>query len=386
MTWPMTTVGEVCEIRGGGTPSKAVDRFWNGSIPWVSPKDVKDEVIIDSIDHITSAAVANSATSLIPRNCVLVVVRSGILARIVPVAITGCDLTINQDLKALCPKDKIDARFLYYLLQMKMAELLSMVSRGATVHRLVTEQLRSVRFALPPLPEQRRIVGILDAAFAGIATAKANTEKNLQNARAIFESHAESLFVNPGADWVQKTIAQCFKVRSGDFLPAKAMVETGKFNVYGGNGIAGKHDQTNLSGENIIIGRVGAKCGNVRLVKGRLWVTDNAFFVSEYFCDFDLGFLVRELERKHLRNTAHQAAQPVISYSSIKDVELVFPASKVEQERIADKLNALEEDTEHLESVYRRKLEALEALKKSLLHQAFTGELTTPEQLQERVA
>ena len=105
---------------------------------------------------------------------------------------------------------------------------------------------------VPPLPEQQRIVGILDEAFDGIATAKANAEKNLQNARALFESHLHSVFTQRGEGWVEKTIADCFKVRSGDFLPAKSIVESGSFNVYGGNGINGRHDQKNLSGENII--------------------------------------------------------------------------------------------------------------------------------------
>ena len=214
---------------------------------------------------------------------------------------------------------------------------------------------------------------------SGIATAKANAnanaKKNLQNARALFESHLQSVFTQRGKGRVEMTIAQCFKVRSGDFLPARSMVETGDFDVYGGNGVAGKHDQKNLSGDNIIIGRVGAKCGNVRRVQGDLWVTDNAFFVAEYFHTFDLGFLARALERKQLRNTANQAAQPVISYTTIKDVVLEFPVSKADQKEIADKLNVLEDETQRLESIYQRKLAALAALKKSLLHQAFTGQL-----------
>jgi len=286
------------------------------------------------------------------------------------------------------PRPALDKEYLYYYLSRSDFRSEGEARMGGAVgqQRVPKEFIESYPIPLPPLPEQRRIVGILDEAFEGIATAKANAEKNLQNSRAIFESHVESVFTKRGAGWVEKTIAQCFKVRSGDFLPAKAMVQTGEFDVYGGNGIAGRHDQKNLSGDNVIIGRVGAKCGNIRRIKGHLWVTDNAFFVSEYFCDFDLGFLARELERKQLRNTANQAAQPVISYATIKDVELVFPASRIEQKRIADKLNALEEDTQQLESIYQRKLQALEALKKSLLHQAFNGELTASEQLQERVA
>ncbi len=246
---------------------------------------------------------------------------------------------------------------------------------GAAQPKLNQSALNSIPIPVPPLTEQQRIVSILDEVFEGIATAKANAEKNRQSARALFESHLELVFTQRGQDWIEQTIAHSFKVRSGDFLPAKAMVESGNIDVFGGNGINGRHNQKNLSGDNILIGRVGAKCGNVRRVQGDLWVTDNAFYISEYFHTFDLGFLARALERKDLRRTANQSAQPVISYSTIKEVMLEFPTRKAEQKIIAKKLNSLEEETQRLASLCERKLAALESLKKSLLHQAFSGEL-----------
>ena len=112
--------------------------------------------------------------------------------------------------------------------------------------------------------------------------------------------------------WKRKSIEQCFKVKSGEFLPAKIMVKDGNINVYGGNGIAGQHDQYNLSGENIIIGRVGAKCGNVNRVEGNVWITDNAFYISELIEKFDLRFLEYLLRKENLRDRANQTAQPVI--------------------------------------------------------------------------
>ena len=112
--WTQKTLGQVCHFRGGGTPSKAVEGFWQGNIPWVSPKDMKVEIVLDSIDHISKEAVDQSATSLVPEGAILMVVRSGILARTVPIAVAGVPLTINQDIKALCPNNSIDSRFLYY--------------------------------------------------------------------------------------------------------------------------------------------------------------------------------------------------------------------------------------------------------------------------------
>ncbi len=87
---------------GGGTPSKANPRFWTGGkIPWVSPKDMKSDLITDAKDHITVEAVAQSATNLVEEGSILIVVRSGILQHTLPVAVTQRQVTLNQDLKAI---------------------------------------------------------------------------------------------------------------------------------------------------------------------------------------------------------------------------------------------------------------------------------------------
>lgn len=136
-----------------------------------------------------------------------------------------------------------------------------------------------------------------------------------------------------------------------------------------------KHDKYNLAGDNIIIGRVGAKCGNVRLIKDKVWVTDNAFYISEYIETFNLQFLEYLLNLRELRNTANQAAQPVISYTTIKDIKLAIPPVS-EQLDIVIKLDAVSTETKKLESIYRTKLANLDELKKSILHKAFNGELS----------
>jgi type I restriction enzyme, S subunit len=278
------------------------------------------------------------------------------------------DFVLGADgVKILQPRNFLLPRFFFYQLQTANLD-----SLGYARHYKL---LRELEISYPCRTEQQRIVGILDKACEGIDAAKANAESNLQNARALFESYLESVFSQRESGWVEKKIEQCFKVRSGDFLPAKKMADTGEIDVYGGNGIAGKHDTKNLSGENIVIGRVGAKCGNVRHVRGDIWLTDNAFYISEFYCDFDFGFLERLLTRKQLRDTANQAAQPVISYTTIKDVPLEFPKSTSGQKLIAGKLDALEAETQRLAAIYQRQFAALDALKKSLLHHAFTGKL-----------
>ena len=371
--WKATKIGEVCDVVNGGTPKTNVDEYWNGEHLWVTPAEMGNRstpYISETVRKLSNAGIANCSAQLMPPFSVILSSR----APIGHLVINTRPMATNQGCKGLVPSKLIYYKFIYYYLT-SIVVLLNDLGTGATFRELSGGKLKEVPIPLPPLPEQQRIVKILDEAFESIAIAKTNAEKNLQNARAIFESYLNDVFTKKGEGWVERTILECFKVRSGDFLPAKSMDTSGEFDVYGGNGIIGRHNKKNLTGENIIIGRVGAKCGNVRHVQGDIWVTDNAFFISEYLLPFDLDFLTRILNWNQLRNTANQAAQPVISYSTIKNIVIRFPAEKSIQKEYAEKFERLESRTRYLESIYQRKLTALDELKKSLLHKAFSGEL-----------
>lgn len=243
------------------------------------------------------------------------------------------------------------------------------------INQITKYMLDDVLVPFPPLPEQQRIVAILDEVFDGIAKAKANAEQNLKNAQELFESYLQSVFETKGEDWAERKLESCFKLKSGDGLTSKMMSNDGIYPVFGGNGIAGLHNNFNLIGSNVIIGRVGALCGNVRHIEESIWLTDNAFKVVDCQYEFDNAFLTYLLNYKNLRSFARQAAQPVISNSSLKDVLLHFPKSLSEQQTIVKKLDALSLETKKLETIYRTKIADLEELKKSILHKAFNGEL-----------
>ena len=134
--------------------------------------------------------------------------------------------------------------------------------------------------------------------------------------------------------WETKKLGECFRLKSGAALTSNEM-EEGIIPVFGGNGIAGYHSEFNLSGNNVVIGRVGALCGKSRNIKENIWLTDNAFQVVDFRVEFDLAFLNYLLNFYNLRQYARQAAQPVISNSSLRDIILTFPKSILEQKRIA---------------------------------------------------
>ena len=158
--WRSKPLARAVQMASGGTPSKANPEFWNGSIPWVSPKDMKSLVISHTEDHITVDAVENSATSVISRGSVMIVVRSGILAHSVPVAMADEAMAINQDLKALIPnRDEVDPCYLLAWLLASKQTLLGCVKRGATVHSIDSGKFQALAFMVPPKPAQESFAG-----------------------------------------------------------------------------------------------------------------------------------------------------------------------------------------------------------------------------------
>ena len=187
-------IGDVCRVVGGGTPSKANNDFWGGDIPWVSPKDMKSDLINDTIDHITTEAIDKSATKLVPMGAILLVVRSGILARKIPIALAGRDLSINQDLKAILPNVDLDSFFMAYFLKANESELLDRVTLGATVHKLDTPKIKDLRVPILSQNEQKDIVKTLDAATIGFKTLVANYKAKIQDISDLRQSLLQKAF------------------------------------------------------------------------------------------------------------------------------------------------------------------------------------------------
>jgi len=287
----------------------------------------------------------------------------------------GDDALLNQRVCRLQGFSKeVFANFLFYGLN-KYLEDIEAVTAFTTVKHISSKQIKEIKFPLPPLTEQKRIVAVLDDAFAGIDQAIENTEAARTAAQEVFDSNLNAIFTQRGDGWVEKRLGDCFRLKSGDNLTAKNMIE-GDYPVYGGNGLAGYHNLPNLSGDNVVIGRVGALCGNVRHVTEEIWLTDNAFKIVDKKFSFDNQFLTYLLNYKNLRSLARQAAQPVISNNSLASLVLEFPLDIKTQTQIVQKLDSLASQRDTLVANYTQKLAHLQELKQSLLQQAFSGNLT----------
>ena len=145
--------------------------------------------------------------------------------------------------------------------------------------------------------------------------------------------------------WDVKKFEDCYKLASGNGLSAKDIVK-GVYPVYGGNGIVGYHHDYNLDGDNIIIGRVGALCGNVRNVLGKAFITDNAFILTKKIENNNI-YLYYLLYIHNLRKYAREAMQPVISNAGLKNINIIITPVSLQQE-FASKIEAIEKQKELL--------------------------------------
>jgi len=163
--WEVKKLKFFCKFNGGGTPSKDNLKFWeNGNIPWVSPKDMKSDRINKTQDYITQLAVKNSATNYVSPNSLLIVVRSGILQRKIPVAINDVTVTLNQDMKALSlHKNVMSSEYLKYFIEGNNDSLLvEWTKEGATVESIEHEFIANGQIPIPPLEEQEKLVEYLN--------------------------------------------------------------------------------------------------------------------------------------------------------------------------------------------------------------------------------
>ena len=272
-------------------------------------------------------------------------------------------------------------------------------SSGSAQGGFNASKLGALRIPTPSLPEQRRIVGILDEAFAGIATAKANAEKNLQNARALFESDLNAVFSQKGEGWVETTLGEItagvFTGPFGSLLHKSDYIENGiplvnpahidetgikpDINKTVSQQTAKRLDSYIMRKGDIVIGRRGemGRCALVTEVEDG-WLCGTGSFFIRHSGRCSERYLVRFLRsggcRERLEKLAGGAVMPNLSNSALENLALDLPPL-VRQNEIVEKIDALSAETRRLESIYQQKLAALDALKKSLLHQAFSGNL-----------
>lgn len=276
-------------------------------------------------------------------------------------------------------------------------------STGARMPRANMNAVLGFVFPLPPFPEQKRIVGILDEAFEGIAIAKANAEKNLQNAHAIFESHLQFVFTQRGEGWVENNLKSLTtKIGSGatprggeESYKSKGISLIRSLNVHDlgfkyrklaflDDVQADELSNVEVQQHDVLLNITGASVARCCIVPMDILPARVNQHVSiirpiadKLEADFLHYLLISKFYKDQLLQTGAEggSTRQAITKSQIQDFSIKYPATLREQRSIVADLDAMFAETQRLESIYQQKLAALEELKKSLLHQAFTGEL-----------
>lgn len=387
--WQTKKIGDVCNIIGGGTPSKANDGLYSGDILWATVRDMKSDVIKDTEYKINIDAVRNSSTNIIPKNNIVIATRVGLGK----VCILENDTAINQDLKGIVPKNisKLSVRFLYWWLK-SISKLIEENGTGATVHGVKLSFIKNLEIPLPSLSEQKRIVKILDEVFMEVEKAKKNADKNLQNSRDLFGAYLRGVFEKKGGGWEEKSLGDIAVVQSGG-TPLRAINEywIGSIPWYSSGELNELY--TTVSERNI--SNMGLDNSNAKIFpKGSLLIGmyDTAALKMSIL-DRDAAFnqaiagvkpnpKINLVYTMHAINAfkskilaqRHGTRQNNLNLGQIKNIMLCFPTLS-EQKTIVEKLDTLSNETKKLEEIYKKEITDLEELKKSVLQKAFNGEL-----------
>ncbi len=379
--WQHKTIGELCVVIAGQSPEGSSYNTDGQGVPFFQGKKEFGEKFIGEPKTWTT-----EPTKIAKDGDILMSVR----APVGPVNFSTGELCIGRGLAAIRSDLKLDRDFLFYQLQYLQPKIAG--KEGAVFASINKSEIEALPISVSTLSEQRRIVSILDEAFEGITTAKANAEKNLQNARALFESHVQAVFSRQGAGYSLKTFSDVCEISSALVDPRRK--EYLDLLHVGGANIATKTGELielkTAREEGLISGKFVFDTTMVLYSKIRPYLMKVARPDFRGLCSADiypLSVKSGQLNRDYLFHLllspgftdyanagSARAGMPKVNRDHLFAYRVSLPSVST-QKQLAAELDALHQETQKLESIYQRKLAALDELKQSLLHQAFSGAL-----------
>lgn len=386
--WEQMSLGDVCEIFNGGTPKTDVREYWDGDNLWITPAEMGGRVTpyVDVTKRrLTGKGLNATSARLLPPYSVILSCR----APIGHLVINTVPMATNQGCKGLVPREELHHKFLFYYLMSRQDHLESL-GTGATFKELGTPKLKTVSIPLPPVTEQERIVRLLDEAFAGIEIAKANAEKNIQNARAVFESQLESIFSRrDGAEVKLQDVcsitSKLVDPQEEDFIEA---IHVGAANIESNTGLL--FNLKSSREEGLISGKFSFNETMVLYSKIRPYLRKVARPNINGICSADMYPLLPDpmkITRDYLfylllstdfteyaiKGSA-RAGMPKVNRDHLFDFSFYLPSLE-QQSRATKRLDEIHEDSKNLFDIYERKRFAMNKLKQSFLDYAFSNHL-----------
>lgn len=403
--WNAASLRWMSKRYAGGTPDKGNEAYWeDGEIPWINSGSVNDGYITQPSELITREGFANSSAKWIPKDA-LVMALAGQGKTKGMVAQLGIPTTCNQSMAALIPDHRFEPRYLYYWLTANYQNIRNLAG-GEARDGLNLEMLGSIPCPVPPVDEQQTIARFLDAKTAQIDAlvaqkrqliAKLKEKRSTLIARTVTRglppeaAMAAGLEPNPemkdsGGEWLGvvpntwKVIPLKWRTKcsSGDGIATEDVEpnETGEsgFPVVGGNGLMGYAANSNIDSQVLVIGRVGALCGNVHIVNPPAWITDNALILRPKKGVFDHRYLAHVLRFRNLNDIAAKTAQPLITGTQVRDQRVTCP-SMLEQIAIADFIDSECLKLDRLSGATETAIARLTEYRQALITSAVTGKI-----------
>ena len=362
--WKYARIGDVCTVERGGSP-RPIDRFITddpNGINWIKIGDTDDSMYITKTAQKIIPEGMKKSRYVQPGDFLLS--NSMSFGRPYILKIDGC---IHDGWLVLRDNDGIfDKRFLYYYLSAPSTyQKFKNMAVGGVVNNLNSEMVRGVTVPVPTMEEQLNIVSALDKVTELIALRKEQLAKldRLVKSRFI-ELFGDYRINNKGFEC--KKGSELFKFSSGKFLPEEKRLESG-IPVYGGNGIAWYTEEPLIDFSTIIIGRVGAQCGNIHAVTTPVWITDNAIYIKEQKAKaYTLEFLAELMRMMDFYQYADFSGQPKITQKPLETLEYIMPPIELQKE-----YTAFIEHTDKSKLAIQQSLDKLDLLKKSLMQEYF---------------
>ena len=400
--WEIKTIAESTQIVAGGTPKTDIKEFWDGNIAWITPADL-GKLTTREVDitkrTITNVGLQKSSAKLFPAYSVVLSSR----APIGHLAINTIPMATNQGCRGIVPNKNLDNTYLYYFIKNNI-KLLNELGTGTTFKELSTKALGSVKIPIPPLEEQKQIVAILDQAFEAIDQAKANIEKNIANAKELFQSKLNAIFSQKGDGWEEKSLGEIADVNygytdkstsEGDFryIRITDIDNNGELDKTGKVYIKSTSESLNfiLKENDLLMARTGATFAKVLLYKD-----DEPSIFASYLIKISFKVdIINELYWyftksgyywEQANNLSSGSAQPHFNGAALKKVKFSYPIDTEKQKELNEIIKGFDITSKEIVSLYKQKLNNLEELKKSILQKAFAGALTNREVVLQQVA
>ena len=405
MVWETKKLGEITKkekfaIVDGpfGTQLKS-NEYVSEGIPLVRIKNITwDGDFIDKhLVYITQEKFNSLKRSAIYPGDIILAKTGGTIGKmcLLPERITE-GLITSSCAKISIDKKLADNKFIWlYLSSVEGQKKIMDASGGSTRNSINLTPLKDIKIPYPTLEEQKQIVKILDEVFESISKSKENAEKNLKNAKELFESYLEEIFSNPKEDWEEKKLEEIAKIQTGttpktsekdnigNFIP---FIKPADFNKdgsinYENFGLSEKGlKQSRLIEKNsVLMVCIGATIGKTGFTEKEISCNQqiNSLTLKKDLFPklFYYALITKRFKNEVLKNSG-QATIPIINKTKWSRLKVYFPKSLPEQTSIVQKLDSLSSEIKQLEEIYKQKLKDLEELKKSMLQKAFSGELT----------